>query len=240
MGKSHFVDISAISGVQGASIVNKKQIHLLIDLVGYTGGGERANEVFASKVNLFPRTDLSYMSCLACVSYRMLSYTLFSSFFNPAQRIADFLHGYDQILHSLIPTSFPSHLLLFLLFSSFPRTSSSIPPLRLFPHPSSGFCASTGAPYMQHMIVDRVVAPPEFQSHFSEKLLVLPYSYFCNDHRQQPSWANIPSSKVSRNQFAELPSRGILLACFNQLYKVKRRRGRGRGEQIARESAREG
>ena len=26
-------------------MVNEKKIHVLIDLVGYTGGGERANEV---------------------------------------------------------------------------------------------------------------------------------------------------------------------------------------------------
>ncbi|KAJ1469187.1 hypothetical protein T484DRAFT_1852545 [Baffinella frigidus] len=69
------------------------KIHVLIDLVGYTGGGERANEVFASRP---ARLQTSYM----------------------------------------------------------------------------GFCASTGAPYMQLMVVDRVVVPPEYRSRISEHLLV--------------------------------------------------------------------
>jgi predicted O-linked N-acetylglucosamine transferase (SPINDLY family) len=70
------------------------------------------------------------------------------------------------------------------------------------------------------MVVDRVVAPPEFRAQFSEKLMVLPYSYFCNDHRQQPAWAGVPSAAVQRTDYAELPARGVLLACFNQLYKI--------------------
>jgi predicted O-linked N-acetylglucosamine transferase (SPINDLY family) len=67
------------------------------------------------------------------------------------------------------------------------------------------------------MVVDRVVAPPEFRAQFSEKLMVLPYSYFCNDHRQQPAWAGVPSAAVQRADYAELPARGVLLACFNQV-----------------------
>jgi len=141
VGPKRFVEISQVSGVQAAHIVNKHKIHVLIDLVGYTGGGERANEVFASRPAAL---QTSYM----------------------------------------------------------------------------GFCASTGAPYMQHMIADRVVAPPEYRAQFSERLMLLPYSYFCNDHRQQPAWADIPSAAVSRSMHSELPKEGILLACFNQLYKM--------------------
>ena len=29
--------------------MNERRMHVLIDLVGYTGGGERANEIFASR-----------------------------------------------------------------------------------------------------------------------------------------------------------------------------------------------
>lgn len=50
VGSRYFFDLSQLSGVQGAHVVNDKKIHVLIDLVGYTGGGERANEVFAAQV----------------------------------------------------------------------------------------------------------------------------------------------------------------------------------------------
>ena len=150
VGARGFIDMSRLSGVQGAHLVNEKKIHVLIDLVGYTGGGERANEVFAAQ---------------------------------PAE----------------LQTSY------------------------------MGFCASTGAPYMQHMVVDRVVAPPEHQAQFSERLMVVPNSYFCNDHRQQAEWSaigNLPAPRsaaavaAARAPYKELPSTGILLACFNQLYKI--------------------
>ena len=112
VGDTNFIDMSQMSGVQGAHVVNQKKIHVLVDLVGYTGGGERANEVFASQPS---ELQTSYM----------------------------------------------------------------------------GFCASTGAPYMQHMIADRIVAPAEHQAQFSERLMIVPNSYFCNDHRQQEAWAHV-------------------------------------------------
>ena len=34
---------------QAGKTINERRVHVLIDLVGYTGGGERANEVFASR-----------------------------------------------------------------------------------------------------------------------------------------------------------------------------------------------
>ena len=42
-----FHSCSDISGVACARLVNRQRIHSLCDLVGYTGGGEKANEVFA-------------------------------------------------------------------------------------------------------------------------------------------------------------------------------------------------
>jgi hypothetical protein len=33
--------MSQLSGVQGAHVINQKKIHVLIDLVGYTGSGFR-------------------------------------------------------------------------------------------------------------------------------------------------------------------------------------------------------
>ena len=107
-----------------------------------------------------------------------------------------------------------------------------------------GFCASSGADYMNHLIADRVVAPPDLRfvpvvnfcfgfgfssysvglnnffsnsAQFSEHLVLLPHSYFVTDHRQQPAWAGIPDPSVSRKEYPELPGSGLLLACFNQV-----------------------
>lgn len=44
---ARFHSCSEISGVSCARLVNRHRIHSLCDLVGYTGGGEKANEVFA-------------------------------------------------------------------------------------------------------------------------------------------------------------------------------------------------
>jgi hypothetical protein len=35
--------------LQAGRAANERRMHVLIDLVGYTGGGERANEIFASR-----------------------------------------------------------------------------------------------------------------------------------------------------------------------------------------------
>jgi hypothetical protein len=37
VGPERFVDCSHMSGVQAAHLANKKKIHVLVDLVGYTG-----------------------------------------------------------------------------------------------------------------------------------------------------------------------------------------------------------
>jgi predicted O-linked N-acetylglucosamine transferase (SPINDLY family) len=42
---ARFHSCSDISGVSCARLVNRQRIHTLCDLVGYTGGGEKANEV---------------------------------------------------------------------------------------------------------------------------------------------------------------------------------------------------
>ena len=59
--------------------------------------------------------------------------------------------------------------------------------------------------------------PDPCRSQFSERLALVPNSYFVTDHRQQPAWAGVPDPAVSRAEYPELPARGLLLACFNQV-----------------------
>lgn len=47
-----------------------------------------------------------------------------------------------------------------------------------------GFCGTLGADYMQYMIADDTLVPPECRRFYTENLLYMPHSYFVNDHKQ--------------------------------------------------------
>eukprot|EP00976_Prorocentrum_cordatum_P036492 742565-Prorocentrum_minimum.AAC.1 len=47
-----------------------------------------------------------------------------------------------------------------------------------------GFPATTGAPYMDYLVTDRVVAPPRLKRCYSESLVYMPHCYFVNDYKQ--------------------------------------------------------
>ena len=67
-----------------------------------------------------------------------------------------------------------------------------------------GYPSTMGATYVNIVIVDRVVAPPEHRSHFSEQLVILPHTYQSNDYPldsaiQCPSISSITYDKVSED-----------------------------------------
>ena len=72
---------------------------------------------------------------------------------------------------------------------------------------------------MDGLTADAVVAPPEHQHHFSEKLMLLPPSYFVTDHRQSFLSVLQPRASVTRESLS-LPATATVYACFNQLYKI--------------------
>uniref|UniRef100_A0A6U4E2X8 protein O-GlcNAc transferase n=1 Tax=Phaeomonas parva TaxID=124430 RepID=A0A6U4E2X8_9STRA len=114
-------------------------------------------------------------------------------------------------------------------------------------HPASlqvsylGFCGTLGADYIEYMIADERVVPPEERQHYSEKLIYMPHSYFVNDHKQSARYVLPPSpedeemaeaqqgsgeSRVAA--LATLSTRGqygvrddaFVFGNFNQLYKL--------------------
>lgn len=77
-----------------------------------------------------------------------------------------------------------------------------------------GYPGTLGTDTVDYLIVDRFVAPPEQQAHFTEKLVYLPGCYQVND-RQRPIDGNQPTRRECR-----LPDEGFVFCNFNSGYKI--------------------
>ena len=77
-----------------------------------------------------------------------------------------------------------------------------------------GFPGTMGAPYMDYLIADRIVVPPESRKDYAEKIVYLPDSFQANDDRRV-----IASHKPSRSEIG-LPESGFVFCCFNNSYKI--------------------
>lgn len=78
-----------------------------------------------------------------------------------------------------------------------------------------GFAGTIGAPWIDYIVADRVVAPPGSESEFCEKLLRLPHTYQPNDSKRQIG------AKVTRAD-AGLPDEAFVFCNFNQAFKITR------------------
>ncbi len=77
-----------------------------------------------------------------------------------------------------------------------------------------GFPGTLGADYMDYIIADKCVLPPESRRFYDEKIAYLPNSYQVND--RQKAIADTPVSRAEQG----LPADGIVFCCFNNTYKV--------------------
>jgi predicted O-linked N-acetylglucosamine transferase (SPINDLY family) len=76
-----------------------------------------------------------------------------------------------------------------------------------------GFPGSTGAPYIDYFIGDRIVTPLAAADHFSEKIAQLPHCY-------QPNDADRPLPRASARADWGAPDDKLLLCAFHQSYKI--------------------
>lgn len=76
-----------------------------------------------------------------------------------------------------------------------------------------GFLASSGADFIDYLVGDPVVTPPEHASNYSEKIIQLPGCY------QIISPVAPTSNPINRIQ-AHLPEKSFVFCCFNQPYKI--------------------
>lgn len=77
-----------------------------------------------------------------------------------------------------------------------------------------GYPGTTGAPYMDVILADEFVIPPDLQKHYSEQVVYLPDCYQAND-RQRP----LPANKPARSTLG-LPDDAFVYCAFNNLYKI--------------------
>ncbi|VTY36837.1 Beta-barrel assembly-enhancing protease [Xylophilus ampelinus] len=80
-----------------------------------------------------------------------------------------------------------------------------------------GFPASMGAEFIDYILADAVVIPTADAAHYSEQVVRLPGSYFCNDDLYPDLTAG--AQPLTRAQ-AGLPERGFVFACFNNTHKI--------------------
>lgn len=77
-----------------------------------------------------------------------------------------------------------------------------------------GFPGTMGAPFIDYLIADRFVLPPEDQRFYSERVVYLPDCYQVNDDGRA-----IAPLRWARKD-AGLPSAGFVFCCFNNSYKI--------------------
>lgn len=76
-----------------------------------------------------------------------------------------------------------------------------------------GYPGTMGASFIDHLVGDRIVTPPEDAVHYSEQLALIPGSYQVND--RQRAVGPTPSRRA-----LGLPERAFVFCCFNQAYKI--------------------
>jgi predicted O-linked N-acetylglucosamine transferase (SPINDLY family) len=77
-----------------------------------------------------------------------------------------------------------------------------------------GYPGTMGADYIDYIIADRILIPPELQSCYSEKVVYLPSSYQVNDRKR-----SISDRKFTRQELG-LPEKEFVFCCFNNNFKI--------------------
>lgn len=77
-----------------------------------------------------------------------------------------------------------------------------------------GYPGTMGAGYIDYLIADAQLIPPDQQIHYSEKIVYLPDSYQVNDGKRTISEQPLTRADVG------LPPAGFVYCCFNNSYKI--------------------
>jgi predicted O-linked N-acetylglucosamine transferase (SPINDLY family) len=77
-----------------------------------------------------------------------------------------------------------------------------------------GYPGTLGADYIDYLIADKTLIPPQSQQHYSEKIVYLPNSYQVNDRHR------VIAAKQFTKQELGLPEDAFVFCCFNNNFKI--------------------
>ena len=77
-----------------------------------------------------------------------------------------------------------------------------------------GYPGTMGADFIDYILVDRFIAPPDQQPFFGEQFVYLPDCYQCNDDKRQIA------ERIPTRAECGLPERGFVFCCFNDTWKL--------------------
>jgi predicted O-linked N-acetylglucosamine transferase (SPINDLY family) len=77
-----------------------------------------------------------------------------------------------------------------------------------------GYPGTLGASYIDYLIADPTLIPPQSQAYYSEKIAYLPNSYQVNDRKR------VISARRFSKQELGLPEEGFVFCCFNNNFKI--------------------
>jgi predicted O-linked N-acetylglucosamine transferase (SPINDLY family) len=77
-----------------------------------------------------------------------------------------------------------------------------------------GFPGTLGLPYIDYLISDPRIIPPELEQHYGEKILKLPHCYLPRDN------SVVPSPETPKRADFGLPEEGVVFCSFNHDYKI--------------------
>lgn len=76
-----------------------------------------------------------------------------------------------------------------------------------------GYPGSMGAPFVDYLISDTFITPPEQAQHYREQLVLMPDTYQPNDRQR-------PVAAIPTRADCGLPEDALVLCCFNQTFKI--------------------
>jgi predicted O-linked N-acetylglucosamine transferase (SPINDLY family) len=76
-----------------------------------------------------------------------------------------------------------------------------------------GYPGTTGAAFVDYLIADAFIIPPERESAYSERIVRLPHCYQPNDRKR-------PAAEPAPRAAYGLPDHAFVFCCFNQTYKI--------------------
>jgi len=77
-----------------------------------------------------------------------------------------------------------------------------------------GYPGTMAAPYIDYIVADPVVIPPDHQPFYGEKIVWLPHSYQVNDRTR------VIAEQTPTRADCGLPDNGFVFCCFNNNYKI--------------------